>query len=238
MNRYGSIPPLSHMKIPRTAGTILLILLLTLVTALYLLDIVGVPEGSRDLGGVEIREYQGVPLSSYRDFRENSIHGPQRINLTEYRLTVDGLVATPREYTYEEVLTEFPSYRKVITLYCVEGWEVTILLEGVMIEDLLQESGVLLGANTAIFHAYDGYTSSLPLDTLQARDILLAHRMNNLTLPPERGFPFQVAAEDRWGYKWVKWVTRIEVSSDDQYQGYWERRGYSNNGSLNRSYYD
>ena len=51
-------------------------------------------------------------------------------------------------------------------------------------------------------------------------------------LPPERGFPFEVVAESKWGYKWVKWVTKIELSGDPNYRGYWESRGYNNDGDL------
>jgi DMSO/TMAO reductase YedYZ molybdopterin-dependent catalytic subunit len=61
--------------------------------------------------------------------------------------------------------------------------------------------------------------------------------MNNLTLPSERGFPFQLVAEDRWGYKWVKWITDIEISDNEDYEGFWESRGYSNTGNLNESFY-
>ena len=62
--------------------------------------------------------------------------------------------------------------------------------------------------------------------------------MNNVTLPPERGFPFQLVAESKWGYKWIKWITEIEFSENEYYKGYWESRGYSNNGNLNESYFD
>ena len=41
-----------------------------------------------------------------------------------------------------------------------------------------------------------------------------------------------MVAESKLGYKWVKWVNEIEVSSDDTYQGYWESRGYSNDASV------
>jgi DMSO/TMAO reductase YedYZ molybdopterin-dependent catalytic subunit len=58
-----------------------------------------------------------------------------------------------------------------------------------------------------------------------------------VTLSEERGFPFQLVAEDRWGYKWIKWVKSIEVSTDSSYEGYWESRGYSNDGSLNQSFF-
>ena len=84
----------------------------------------------------------------------------------------------------------------------------------------------------AIFHAEDGYTSSLPLSVIREYELLLAHKMNGVTLPPERGFPFQVVAESRWGYKWVKWVTKIELSDDAEYRGYWEKKGYNNDADV------
>jgi DMSO/TMAO reductase YedYZ molybdopterin-dependent catalytic subunit len=222
----------SIIGIPR-AGVIIVILLIALVAIFYAVDVVmQLGEGGPDLTSVEVREYQGERLSSYQDFRENSIRGPQYINESAYTLTVSGLVSTPFQYSYQEILAQFPHHRKVVTLYCVEGWDVTILWDGILVSDILEEAGIDSKANTIIFYAQDGYSSSLPLDYIRDRDILLAYGMNNLTLPAERGFPFQVVAEDRWGYKWVKWVTRIEVTSDPEYQGYWERRGYSNNGSL------
>ena len=41
--------------------------------------------------------------------------------------------------------------------------------------------------------------------------------------------PFQLVAESKWGYKWI---TRIELSDDADYEGYWESRGYSNDADL------
>ena len=69
-------------------------------------------------------------------------------------------------------------------------------------------------------------------------DILLAYAMNGVTIPPERGFPFQLVAEDKWGYKWIKWLEEIELSGDASYQGYWEQRGYSDSGDRNKSFFD
>jgi DMSO/TMAO reductase YedYZ molybdopterin-dependent catalytic subunit len=66
---------------------------------------------------------------------------------------------------------------------------------------------------------------------------LLAYTMNGVTLPAERGFPFVVVAEAKWGYKWVKWVTEIELSNDPTYKGYWESFGYSNNGDLDQPFF-
>ena len=184
------------------------------------------------LPGIEVREYQGEDLSSINDFRENSIKGPQHINISEYRLTVSGLTNKTDVYTYNEVLDRYPHYTKVITLFCVEGWDATILWEGVMVRDLIQEAGIDPRANTVIFTAVDGYSTSFPLDYLMNNDIIMAYRMNNVTLPAERGYPFELVAEDKLGYKWIKWIEKIELSDDPDYRGYWERRGFSNTADL------
>jgi DMSO/TMAO reductase YedYZ molybdopterin-dependent catalytic subunit len=185
-----------------------------------------------DLAAVEIREYEGEDLSSITDFRENSVKGAQRIDLESYRLKIDGLVENPLEYALGEVTGNHQSHQKVVTLYCVEGWRVKMLWEGVLVKDLIEEAKASPEANTVIFHAQDGYTTSLPLDYIVGQSILLAYEMNGVVLPPERGAPFQLVAESKWGYKWIKWVTRIELSDDADYQGYWESRGFSNDGDL------
>jgi DMSO/TMAO reductase YedYZ molybdopterin-dependent catalytic subunit len=185
---------------------------------------------------VEVRSYQGADLSSVNDFRENSIRGPQHVNMSEYRLTVTGLTNTTDVYTYSEVLGAYPHYSKVVTLFCVEGWEATILWEGVLVRDLIRHAGPDPHATTVVFTAHDGYTTSIPLDYLMNRDIIMAYRMNNVTLPAERGYPFQLVAEDKWGYKWVKWIEKIELTDDPTYRGYWEQRGYSNTGDLDKNY--
>ena len=61
--------------------------------------------------------------------------------------------------------------------------------------------------------------------------------MNNVTLPPERGYPFQLVAESKWGYKWIKWITSIELSDNREYLGYWERQGYSNYGGIEEAFF-
>jgi DMSO/TMAO reductase YedYZ molybdopterin-dependent catalytic subunit len=185
----------------------------------------------------EVRDYQGERLSSIGDFRENSIRGPQYINQSTYMLEISGLVSHPVSLSYDQVINKYPVYQKKVTLFCVEGWEVTLLWEGVRVEDLLANAGVNPDANTVIFYAADGYSTSLPLDYIKDRDILLAYSINGVILPAERGFPFQLVAEDRWGYKWIKWVTGIEVSDDPAYRGYWEKRGYSQTGDLQKSFF-
>ena len=180
----------------------------------------------------EVRDYEGQDLSSISDFRENSIKGPQQVNESTYRLTITGLVNKTVVFSYNDVLNGFQKYQKVVTLHCVEGWSVKILWEGFLLKDLLNEAGINPEAVVVIFYAYDGYSTSLPLNYILDNDILIAYEMNGLTLPPERGFPFQLVAESKYGYKWIKWVTQIELSNNTDYLGYWESRGFLNDANL------
>lgn len=180
----------------------------------------------------EIREYQGQNLSSISDVKENAIKGTQYINASTYRLTITGLVNQTEEYTYDQILNEFQKYQKVVTLHCVEGWSVKILWEGFLVNNLLKEAGVKPNAVAAIFYASDGYSTLLPLDYMISNNIIIAYKMNGVTIPPERGFPFQLVAESQYGYKWIKWITKIELTDNPDYLGYWESRGYPNNATV------
>ncbi len=226
------INPKEYWLANRKGISIILFILAAAITLLFLAR----KPGAIRLSGVEVREYQGEKLDSISDFRENSIKGPQYIDKENYRLEISGLVDEPAAYSYGEILGR-QQYQKAVDLNCVEGWDANILWEGVRTSDLLSEVNISPRANTIIFYAYDGYSTSFPLDYIMDNDILLADKMNGVELPPERGFPFQLVAEDKWGYKWIKWVTKIELSEDADYQGYWESRGYNNNGDLSGSKY-
>lgn len=180
---------------------------------------------------IEIRNYEGENLSSINDFRENSIKGIQYVNKTNYRLNITGLVYTNKVYQYDQVL-DHQNYLKIVTLHCVEGWSAKILWEGILLEDLLNEAGVKPEAKVIIFRAVDGYSTSFPIEYFADKHILLAYKMNGVEIPPERGFPFQLVAESQYGYKWIKWIDRIELSDNLNYLGYWESRGYPNDASL------
>jgi hypothetical protein len=186
------------------------------------------------LSAVEVREYKGEKLGSINDFRENSIKGPQHVDKNSYRLEVTGLISTPKLYSYNDIL-KLPPYQKVVTINCVEGWSVKALWEGVLVKDLLKGLIIKPEAKTVIFYAVDGYSTSFPLNYILQNNIIMASKLNSVILPPERGFPFQLVAEQKWGYKWIKWITKIELSSDTNYKGFWESRGYNNNGDLKNS---
>ena len=180
---------------------------------------------------LEIREYEGTRLDPSVGPRDNSIAGIQNVELEGYALKITGLVQEEQSFTYEEILA-MPAAEKLITLHCVEGWEATVLWKGTSIGDLIQLAEADQKADTVIFHCVDGYTTSMPLADILERNMILAYSSNGIPLPPALGFPFIVVAEDKWGYKWARWVDAIILSSDTEYKGYWEERGFGNGADL------
>jgi DMSO/TMAO reductase YedYZ molybdopterin-dependent catalytic subunit len=217
------------MSLPKVAYAIAGGLVVIFVVVLI---IVALPREPVNLYPAEVRNYEGENLSSIAEVRQNAIRGLQNVSESSYQLSIVGLVDRSLQLTYGDVVNNHPSYRKVVTLHCVEGWRARILWEGVLVKDLLLEAGANMSAPVVIFYASDGYSTALPLDYIVSNNILLAYKMNDIEIPPERGFPFELVAESQYGYKWIKWVTQIEVSDNADYLGYWESRGYANNATV------
>jgi DMSO/TMAO reductase YedYZ molybdopterin-dependent catalytic subunit len=178
----------------------------------------------------EAKEYQGVQLVSIKDQGNNAINGFPTIDVNSYRLEVTGLVNKNLNITYNELL-EYPAYSEVAYMPCVEGWGFNAKWTGFRIMDLLNNAGLKPDATYVVFYAADGFSSGLPISYLQSNQTLMAYGLNDVTLPVDRGFPFQVVAKNKYGYKWVKWVVKIEVLNKEQ-EGYWESVGYNNNADV------
>jgi DMSO/TMAO reductase YedYZ molybdopterin-dependent catalytic subunit len=183
---------------------------------------------------VEATEFQGVKLTPINDQNNNALAGTQQIDKDTYTLTIDGLVDHPLTLSYSD-LQAYPQISQLMDLNCVEGWDFTAKWTGPSLSAIFADAMVQSGAKIAIFYTTDdpnGYTS-LDLSYINDNNIIIALKDNDITLPADRGFPFQVVAQSKFGYKWAKWVTRIELSSNTNFRGYWESNGYNNNADIN-----
>ena len=178
----------------------------------------------------EATEFQGIELTPIAKQRNNAIKGTQYIDRETYELEVYGLVGNELDISYEQLL-EYPNVTRFVRMDCVEGWGFDAKWTGITLNTIFDEAQVHEGANEVIFHSADGYSTSLDINYLRDNDIMLAYELNDITLPPDRGFPLQLVAEDKYGYKWAKWIIGIEII-DYPYEGYWERVGYNNNADV------
>jgi DMSO/TMAO reductase YedYZ molybdopterin-dependent catalytic subunit len=211
---------------------------LVIIMALLAITLVPVASCSKSpstspTGEVEATEFMGKKLTPISKQLNNALAGAQVIDRATYKLVVDGLVDRPLSLSYDDLLA-YPQVSKLMDLDCVEGWDFTAKWTGPALDSIFNDAGVKPGAKIVIFHTADvpeGY-SSLDLSYIHDNNIIIALKLNDITLPPERGFPFQVVAESKFGYKWAKWVIRIEISDNTNFRGYWESRGYNNNADI------
>jgi DMSO/TMAO reductase YedYZ molybdopterin-dependent catalytic subunit len=174
---------------------------------------------------VEAKEFLNTTLTPLSEQGNNAIQGTPHIDEKTYRLQVTGLVENELNLSYKELLM-LPAYSEVAYMPCVEGWGFTAKWTGFRIIDLLDLARLASNATYVVLHSSDGYSTGLPLDYLRDKKVLMAYGINDLTLTPERGFPFQLVAVHKYGYKWAKWITSIEVVNKEVL-GYWESKGYS-----------
>ena len=154
-----------------------------------------------------------------------SITDPPQVDIGTWSLAIYGTVNHTANLTYA-ALTAMPSVYETETLKCVEGPSGTAVWTGVRVRDVLALTGIANGSREVVFYGADGYSSSLTLDDALGDDVLLAWGMNHETLPRDHGYPLRVVAPGKAGYKWVKFVERVEVVDYD-YKGYWESRGWN-----------
>jgi DMSO/TMAO reductase YedYZ molybdopterin-dependent catalytic subunit len=145
---------------------------------------------------------------------------------SSYQLEVTGLVRKPRTFTYDE-LRALPQSHQVSTFHCVTGWTVkNVRWSGVRFDHILDLVEPLPGAKALRFDSLEvPYNDSLTLRQVGLHNVMLALDMDGQPLSRPHGSPARVVIPEMYGYKGVKWLTKIELM-DHQPSGYWEGLGY------------
>jgi len=152
-----------------------------------------------------------------------------------WRLEIGGLVKTPRSLTYED-LRALPRAEQVSTFHCVTGWTVkNVRWTGVRFDHLLRIVEPLPAATAIRFVSMEvPYDDSLTLEQASLPNVMLAYELDGKPLSRPHGSPARVVIPEMYGYKGVKWLTRMELVAK-QPEGYWEQNGYDQNAWVGRS---
>ena len=103
------------------------------------------------------------------------------IPLSEWRLTIGGFVANPITWTWEEFLAQ-PQFKDVSDFHCVTSWSrFDNEWEGVSFKHILSVVKPLSSAKFVLFKSFDDYTTNLPLEACDDRDVLLTYKWNGKT---------------------------------------------------------
>lgn len=151
------------------------------------------------------------------------------IDRDQWKLTVDGAVEAPVAWDWETLLAQ-PQVTITSDIHCVTGWSrFDNMWTGVHVAHLLDVVRPTSDAMHCLFHSHDGYTTNVRVDRFADADVVLAHSWEGAPLTPEHGGPLRVVIPKWYFWKSAKWVRRIEFSADDR-PGFWEVRGYHNEG--------
>jgi DMSO/TMAO reductase YedYZ molybdopterin-dependent catalytic subunit len=159
-----------------------------------------------------------------------------QVNAQTWNLTVKGLVEKPFTINYKE-LRDMPSVQEFATLECVSnkiGGDLisTALWKGIHLKDLLEKAHVKPNSKYIVFRCYDGYDVGIPLERAMFEGTILAYDMNNAPLTSEHGYPLRAIVPGIYGMMNAKWITQIELV-DTVYEGYWQRKGWTNKATYN-----
>jgi DMSO/TMAO reductase YedYZ molybdopterin-dependent catalytic subunit len=100
---------------------------------------------------------------------------------------------------------------------------------------VLAEAGPLPDAHAVRFVSFDGaYTESLTLHQARRDDVLVTYELEGEALSSDHGGPARLYIAPMYGYKSLKWLERIELTSDVE-PGFWEQRGYDVDAWVGRS---
>jgi DMSO/TMAO reductase YedYZ molybdopterin-dependent catalytic subunit len=152
-----------------------------------------------------------------------------------WRLEITGLVRKPLTLSYADLLA-LPRARQVSTFHCVTGWTVHgVRWAGVRLRHLLERAEPLPAARAIRFVSLEQpYNDSLTLRQALLPDVMLAYELDGKPLTRAHGAPARVVIPEMYGYKGVKWLTRMELVAK-QPRGYWEQHGYDQNAWVGRS---
>lgn len=151
------------------------------------------------------------------------------IETEDFRLVIDGEVENPLALDFKS-LAELPRFNNKSDIHCVTSWSrYDNHWEGVATLDIAALAEVRDTAKHVLFTAHDGYTTNVKLDQFLAQNALLACQWEGAPISSEHGGPVRLVLPDLYFWKSPKWVRQITFSVNDK-PGFWEVRGYHNNG--------
>ena len=147
----------------------------------------------------------------------------------KFRLDLDGAVEHRLSLNYDEYMA-LPFTESVSDMHCVTQWSrYDNHWKGVSARTILEMVKPQKEAKFAIFHAVDGYTTNIRLDQFDQPDVFLVHEWEGKPINRAHGGPVRMLVPRLYLWKSAKWLRRIRFTISD-HPGFWETRGYHNNG--------
>ncbi len=148
---------------------------------------------------------------------------------SDWSLTVAGAVERPLKWDWRAVMAQ-PQVEVAADIHCVTTWSTYgTRWGGIATRHLLALVRPKPGARFVMLKGFDGYATNLPLHRFAAADAVIAHSLDDRPLPREHGGPVRLVVPQLYFWKSAKWLRAITFMDQDS-PGYWELRGYHDEG--------
>jgi DMSO/TMAO reductase YedYZ molybdopterin-dependent catalytic subunit len=131
---------------------------------------------------------------------------------TDWRLSVDGMVARPGAFSLEQ-LKSYPSRSQITQLACEEGWSYIAEWTGLPLTHLLDLVGVQPHARYVVYFSIDpDWWESIDMADALHPQTFITYGLNGDELPVGNGGPLRLRLPRQLGYKSVKFITHMTVT--------------------------
>ena len=153
-----------------------------------------------------------------------------RVDVDLWHLEVDGLVQNRATYRFQDLKGWSNEVEQETTLMCISngldaGLISNAVWKGLPLHDLIDPAAPFATAARVRLCGVDNYTDTIPLEKALEPTTLLAYEMNGKQLPHRHGYPLRAIVPGYFGEKHVKWLTRIELVTNDA-KGFYETQGW------------
>lgn len=153
----------------------------------------------------------------------------KNFNPSPWTVEVTGMVAKPKTFGFEDLLSLFPQEERIYRLRCVEAWSMVIPWNGFPLASLLKaveptkEAKYVrfetvyrpeeMKGQSSAFYPWP-YQEGLRLDEAMNDLTLLATGLYGETMPVQNGAPIRLVVPWKYGFKSIKSIVKIEVMED------------------------
>lgn len=157
-----------------------------------------------------------------------------RYTESDWKLTLKDLNPKQIELTMQD-MRQLKWHSVIDDFHCVTGWSVrSVEFRGVYVKDVIEKHCTNI-PEKGFVTAYSGdgiYFDSFTLSQLMEEESMFLFEMDGSPLKKSQGYPCRLYHPNMYGYKSVKWVTKM-VMTEKRETGYWQTNGdYDLNGYL------
>lgn len=177
-------------------------------------------------------------VTSYNNFfefgtsKDDPVENAQGLTVNPWELVVDGEVDNPLKLDYDDLFKSFDIEERIYRFRCVETWSMVVPWNGFQLSKLIAKAKPNSKAKYVAFETlyrpdempgqrsrFVGggvdypYVEGLRLDEAMHPLTLMSVGLYGKTLPPQNGAPIRLIVPWKYGFKSIKSVVRIRLTS-------------------------